>query len=209
MDLFDNDCNSPGGLESLNIKNALAKGANLGFTMAYSRIQKSSVYREENFKLLKRIAFGQVFFDLVLITIGIHFSGGGISPVPLVYIIYIGLISIFFPATLLIVLNMIALSLYCGLIQAYMTGLLVPIVPWVMQDIFVNDTFLRNTELIYVVAMLVNGLVIFIHVQKVQAGWQDADLQSNYLARLHALAKVGLEYHVTENLYRILSNESC
>ncbi len=184
-------------------------GANLGFTMAYSRIQKSSVYREENFKLLKRIAFGQVFFDLVLITIGIHFSGGGISPVPLVYIIYIGLISIFFPATLLIVLNMIALSLYCGLIQAYMTGLLVPIVPWVMQDIFVNDTFLRNTELIYVVAMLVNGLVIFIHAQKVQAGWQDADLQSNYLARLHALTKVGLEYHETDNLYLILANETC
>src|SRR5258706_1768280 len=97
-------------------------GANLGFTMAYSRIQKSSVYREENFKLLKRIAFGQVFFDLVLITIGIHFSGGGISPVPLVYIIYIGLISIFFPATLLILLNMIALSLYSTVMLRFMAG---------------------------------------------------------------------------------------
>ena len=181
--------------------------ANLVFTTIYRRIRKSVAYQENSFERLKRIAFGQVCFDLVLITLGIHFTGGWISPVPLVYIIYVGLISIFFPATLLIVLNILALLLYCGLLQAYTAGLLVPVVPAIMKDIIINDAILRNTEYIYVIAMLVNGLVIFVHAQKVQASWQDADLESNYLDRLHALARVGLEQRETENLYLALANE--
>src|SRR6185295_6018241 len=100
-----------------------------------------------------------------------------------------------------IALNTTALVLYCGLTQAYVTGILTPVTPWIMQNIIVNDSFLRNTEIVYVLAVVVNGLVIFIHAQKVQAGWQDADAQSNYLDRLHALTKVGLEYHETNNLY--------
>lgn len=183
--------------------------ANLAFTLAYSRIRKSGRNREENFKLLKRIAFGQVVFDLLLITVGIHFSGGGISPFPLLYILYIGSISIFFPVTFLIVLNIIALILYCGLMQGYIAGILVPITPWIMQDILVNNTFLTRTELMYVIVMIVNALIIFLHAQKAQAGWRDADAQSNYLDRLHALAKVGLEYHETDNLYQILVNQTC
>jgi diguanylate cyclase (GGDEF)-like protein len=184
-------------------------GATFVFTLAYRHIQKSSDYREENFKLLKSLAFVQVLSDLVFIAIAIHFSGGRISPFPLIYILYIGSISIFFPTSLLIALNTVAIILYCGLMEAYMPGTLVPVIPGVMQNIVVNDTFLRNTEFMYVTAMIVNGLVIFIHAQKVQAEWQDADAQSNYLDRLHSLTKIGLEYHETDSLYQILANETC
>jgi diguanylate cyclase (GGDEF)-like protein len=196
-------------LQTINLFLIIFIGASLGFTIAYGRIRKLSGYQEERFRLLKRIAFGQAFFDLLFITVAIHFSGGRISPFPLLYILYIGSISIFFPATLLIALNTIALMLYCGIMQAYMVGMLVPITSRVMQDIVVNDTFLRNTEILYIVVMIVNGLVIFLHAKKVQAGRQDADAQSNYLDRLHALTKVGLEYHQMDNLYRILADETC
>ncbi len=183
--------------------------ATCAFTLAYHRIQKSFDYSEENFKLLKSIALGQILSDLVFIALAIHFSGGRMSPFPLIYILYLGSISIFFPTTFLSMLNAVAIILYAGIMQAYMFGILVPVVPGTMQNIVVNDAFLRNTELIYVAAMIVNGLVIFMHAQKVQAEWQDADAQSNYLDRLHALTKVGLEYHETDSLYQILANETC
>jgi diguanylate cyclase (GGDEF)-like protein len=184
-------------------------GATLGFTIAYKRIRKSTGYHEEKFSLLRHIAFGQALFDLIFITIMMHFTGGGISPAPLLYILYIGSLSIFFPTTLLVALNTIALVLYCGMVQSYMWGMLVPITPSIMQDIIVNDTLLRNSEIMYAIVMIVNGLVIFLHAKKVQAGWQDADTQSNYLDRLHALTKLGLEYHEMDDLYRILANETC
>src|SRR5687767_9502458 len=125
------------------------------FTLAYHRIQKSFDYREENFKLLKSLAVGQIISDLVFIAIAIHFSGGRMSPFPLIYILYLGSISIFFSTTFLIILNAIAVILYAGLMQAYMFGILVPVIPATMQNILANDAFLRNTELIYVVAMIV------------------------------------------------------
>jgi diguanylate cyclase (GGDEF)-like protein len=183
--------------------------ANLVFAILYDRFGKSRVYQERSFRLLKGIAVGQACFDLVLITVGIHFTGGEISPLPLVYIIYIGLISVFFPSVFLIALNSIALVLYFGLMQAYVAGVLVPIVPAIMKNLVVPGSIARNAEFFYVVAMLVNGLVIFIQAKKVQGRWQEADQESNYLDRLHALTKVGLEYHEADNLYWVLANEIC
>lgn len=181
----------------------------IGCGSAYHRIEKSSGDQEENFKLLKRIAFCQVFFDLVLITVGIEFSGGGISPFPLLYILYIGTISIFFPPKLLVVLNGVAIFLFCGLMQLYIAHLVIPVTPWFIQDIVIGDNFLRNTELAYVSAMILNGTVIYAYNQKVRLGWQDADSQTNYLNRLHNLTKAGLKYHQTDNHYQILVEEIC
>jgi diguanylate cyclase (GGDEF)-like protein len=183
--------------------------ANIGFTGAYVRIKKSGIYREKNFELVKYLALGQACFDLVLVTIGIHFSGGGISPLPLMYIIYTGLVSVFFSPVFLVVLNSIALVLYCGLMQAYLTGILKPIVPAIMSQIIVNDTLLRSAEAIYAIAMVVNCLIIFFHARRMQVKWQEADRETNYQDRLHALTKVGLGYHETDDLNVVLANEIC
>jgi diguanylate cyclase (GGDEF)-like protein len=196
-------------LQTVGLFLLLFIGATLGFTIAYNRIRKSSDYRAETFTLLKYIAFGQVFFDLFIITITIHFSGGGISPFPLLYILYISSISIFFPPILLIILNTLALILYYTMMQAYMSGLLLPVVPEMMQGIIVDQIFIRNAELMFATALVINGLVVFIHARKIQAGWQDADTQSHYLDRLHELTKIGLEYRDTDSLYQILADKTC
>lgn len=188
---------------------ATVMGASSLLTLAYFRIQKSVGLEQKRLKLLRRIAFAQASLDLVLVTIGIHFTGGGISPLPLIYIVYIGSTSIFFPTTSLILLNTVALVLYCGSTQAYATGMLTPVTPEIMRGMIVNDAFLRSTQLVYLTAIIFNGLVIFVHAQKVHTGWKDADAQSNYLNRLHDLTKLGLEYHETDNLYQILANETC
>jgi len=184
-------------------------GVNLGFVMAYRHIRKSTGRQEENFRQLKYLAFGQAFLDLLWITIAIHFSGGKISAFPLLYVLYIGSISIFFYTTSLIVLNVIALIFYCGLIQVYSAGTLIAVNPPMMQDVVANGFYIETMVVMYTIVIIVNGLAIFIHAKKVQAGWQDADSQRNYLDRLHDLTKVGLEYHKTENLYQILANKTC
>lgn len=181
----------------------------LGLMLIYRSIQQSGRDRGTKFKLLKRVAFGQAIFDLILITMAIHFSGGGLSPLPLLYVLYIGANSILFSMGYLLVLNTISVFLYSGLIQLYMIRMIAPVDPSFMQDVIINDSFLRNTQIAFIFIMLINAIVIYIYIQKMQLGWQDADLQRGYLDRLHNLTKMGLEYHQTGNLYQILADETC
>jgi diguanylate cyclase (GGDEF)-like protein len=196
-------------LQTIGLFLLVFMGVNLGFEMAYRHIRKSTGNQEEKFRLLKHIAFAQAFSDLLWITIAIHFTGGKISAFPLLYVLYIGSISIFFSTTSLIMLNVIALIFYCGLIQVYSAGTLIAVNPPMMRDVVANGFYIETMVVMYITVIIVNGLAIFIHAKKVQAGWQDADSQRNYLDRLHDLTKVGLEYHKTENLYQILANKTC
>jgi diguanylate cyclase (GGDEF)-like protein len=182
---------------------------NLAVTLAYRGIEISAGDRAKKFRLLKRIAFGQAVFDLMYITAGIHFSGGGVSPLVLLYILYIGASSILFPAGFLFVLNIISVFLYCGLMQVYLARIAIPAAPWFMQNGIINDSFLRSSQVVFVIIMILHGVVIYTYIQKMQLGWQDADLQRGYLDRLHNLTKVGLEYRQTSSLYQILADETC
>ncbi len=187
----------------------LSIAANIGFSLTYRGIETSMGDRAKKFRLLKRIAFGQAILDLIFVTVIIHFSGGSISPFTLLYILYIGASSILFSTGFLFFLNTISVFLYCGLMQVYMAHIAAPVAPWFMQDIIISDNFLRNTQFSFVVIMLLNGVVIYTYIQRMQLGWQDADLQRGYLDRLHNLTKVGLEYHQTTSLYQILADETC
>lgn len=196
-------------LKIIGILLVVSIAISLGFIWVYKNIQKAGLDRGIKFKLLKRVAFGQSVLDLTLITLAIHFSGGGLSPFPLLYVLYIGANSILFSVSSLLFLNTISVLLYWGLIQMYVVHLADPINPWFMQSVIINDTFSRNTQLAFVVIMLINAIVISTYIQKMQIGWQDADLQRHYLDRLHNLTKMGLEYHQTSNLYQILADETC
>jgi diguanylate cyclase (GGDEF)-like protein len=196
-------------LNTIGLILALSMVANLGFALAYHSIRTSTSDRTKKFRLLKRVAFGQALLDLILITVWIHFSGGSISPFALLYVLYIGANSILFPADFLFLFNTISVFLYCGLMQVYIADIAIPVVPRFMQGIILSNNFLRNAQFSFVMIMLLNGVVIYTYIQKMQFEWQDADLQRNYLDRLHNLTKAGLEYHQTSSLYQILADETC
>lgn len=180
----------------------------LGFMLVYRRIQNVSD-RGKRFRRLKRVALVQAILDLILITVAIHFSGGGLSPLPLLYVLYIGANSILFSVGYLLLLNLISVVLYSGLMQLYLTHITLPVAPLFIQAVIINDSFLRNTQIAFIVIMLINVIVISVYIQKMQLGWQDADLQRNYLDRLHNLTKMGLEYRQASNLYQMLVDETC
>lgn len=183
--------------------------ATIGYSFIRGRIQKSNDEPKNRFKWLKLIAFGQAAFDLVLLTIAIHLSGGGISPLALLYIIYIGSTSVFFPVNLLIVLNILSAILYFGLMQLYVAHLATPVIPPILQNIQITDNFETLAIYVYSITMAINGFVIYLFARQVQAGWRNADLQARYLEQLHHLAKLGLEYHQTDSLYQILADSIC
>ena len=74
----------------------LTLGALAGFIFAYRRIGAlhGELYRA--YKFLQWVAFAQVALDLLLITAGICLSGGILSPLPILYILYLGAVSVFF-----------------------------------------------------------------------------------------------------------------
>lgn len=195
-------------LETISVLFFLSIALNLGFISTYNKIQRSAAERSSKFSRLKRVVFGQAIIDLMLITLVIHYSGGGLSPFPLLYVLYLGASSILFSVNALLFLNAVSIVFYCGLIELYVLHLTTPVDPWFMQSVIINDSFSRNTQLAFLVIMVINAVVIVTYIQRIQFGWQDSDLQRHYLDRLHNLTKMGLEYHQTNYLYQILANET-
>lgn len=198
-----------GGIGLLNLGSLalLTAGATYIFSLGYQRVEKSLASPDVRTLWLKRIATWQALLDLVLITVAIHVTGGPASPLPLLYIISIGAISTFFPPRELMSLNLIAILLYTCLMQGYGFGLFSPTQPILPSAIIVTKSILDDLQIFYVCAMVLNGLLIAAHAQKVQKDWQVVDSQNTYLDRLHGLTKLGLERMELAELHKTLATE--
>jgi diguanylate cyclase (GGDEF)-like protein len=177
------------------------------FSLEYHRIEKSSAPLDVRTRWLKRAATGQALSDLLLITAAIYITGGPASPVPLMYIICIGAISTFFPPRELMSLNLIAILLYTCLMQSYGLGLISPVETFFPSEIVITRVLLNNLQIFYVCAMVINGLLIAAHSQKIQMDLQVMDSQNTHLDRLHGLAKLGLERMELAELHKVLAAE--
>jgi diguanylate cyclase (GGDEF)-like protein len=177
------------------------------FSLEYRRIEKSSAPLDVRTHWLKRTATWQVLSDLLLITAAIYITGGPASPGPLMYIICIGAISIFFPPRELMSLNLVAILLYACLMQSYALGLISPTQTILPSDIIFTKSFLNKLEILYIGAMVLNGVLIAAHSKKIQTDWQAVDCQNVYLDRLHGLTKLGLERMELAELHKTLATE--
>jgi diguanylate cyclase (GGDEF)-like protein len=185
----------------------LAMGGTYAFTLAYHSIEKSSAPLDKRSRRLKRVATWQALLDLLFITAVVHFTGGPISPVPVMYIISIGVISTFFPLRELISLNLIAVLLYGCLMQSYQMDLISPVAITLPSGIIITKILISYLQIFYICAMLINGTLIAVHTKKTQSDWQAVDSQNTYLDRLHGLTKLGLESIDLTELYKTLATE--
>jgi diguanylate cyclase (GGDEF)-like protein len=198
-----------GGLSFFSLSGLclLTAGVTFLFWIEYRRIEKSSAPLNVRTRWLKWAATWQVVSDLLLITAAIHITGGPASPLPLLYLICIGAISTFFPPRELISLNLLAILFYVCLMQSYGFGLISPAQSILLSDIIIAKSAGGEIQILYVCAMLLNGLLIVAHSKKVQLDWQSADLQNIYLDRLYGLTKLGLERMELTELNKILATE--
>ncbi len=185
----------------------LAVGVTGLFSWAYHRIGKSSAPAEKRVRWLKQTVTWQIILDLLLITAAIQLSGGPASPFPLMYIIYIGVISTFLPPQRPFFLNLFAALLYGCLMQSYQLGWLSPAETLLSSNMIVTELLLKDLQVFYLCAILLNGLFIAAHAQKTHWNWQVVDAQNVYLERLHGLTKLGLERMELTELHKLLATE--
>lgn len=179
----------------------------LVFSLGIKHIERSHAPIERRYQYLSWAAFSQSLTDVFLITIGIHLSGGPFSPLTLNYIIYLGVISTFYPTRQITILNLTAITIYSGLMLGYSYHLYQPAVfpSWLPPYIGLEYTPIVHSVNVFV--MLANGFIIFLHSRKAQLIWQDADIQNRYLDRLHNLSRIGLERVNSGELYMLLASE--
>lgn len=184
---------------------SLALATIIPFSFFYRFIERSTWPVEQRYRKLSRTAFIQGWLDILLITLVMHQTGGYASPIPLLYILQLGAISVFFPTRQLVILNLWTAVLYSGVMQAYIHGWLEPTNIPSQYESILGPEFAPRIWVIYLVAMLANWLMIATHSHKVQAAWSSADEQNQYLDSLHDLTRLGLEHEDLVNLYQTLA----
>jgi diguanylate cyclase (GGDEF)-like protein len=177
------------------------------FSRHYRQFEKSTAHMEARTRWLKQTVTLQVGFDLVLLTLCIHFSGGPASPIPLMYLIYLGALATFFSPRHLVSLTLFAMLLYSGLIFGYILGFAVPPFSVLWHDLVVAGPLITELAALYISAMVINCLAIIFHSYQIQRDWQASDSQNVYLSRLHGLTRLGLERMELAELYRSLAEE--
>ena len=196
-----------GGLFNLWGVFLLEAGSIVFFSRLYGLIEKSPTSLEARTRRLKQALTFQVGFDLVLLTLSIHFSGGPASPIPLMYLIYLGALATFFSPRHLVSLTLVAMSLYSGLMLSYTLGITTPPFSILWHDLAVSGPLLTKLGVFYTCAMVINCLSIVSHAYNIQRGWHTSDSQNNYLSLLHGLTRLGLERMELAELYRSLAEE--
>lgn len=186
---------------------AAALGIIIPFSFFYRSLERAAWTDEEHYKKLLHTAFVQGWLDILLITLFLHHTGGYASPLALLYLLQLGTISVFFPWRQLIFLNLWAILLYSGIMQAYIQGWLWPsYLPRQAEDLL-GPEFAPMIWIMYLIAIFSNCLMIATHSRRVHTAWSGVDAQNQYLDRLHSLTRLGLERGELTNLYSILAAE--
>jgi len=179
----------------------------LPFSFFYRDIERSAWPAERQCQVALRVALLQACLDILLITLFMHHTGGYASPLALLYLLQLGVISVFFPSRQLVFLNLWAITLYTGVMQAYIQGWLTPSYLPLQANNLLGREFAARIWMMYLIAIIANWLMISTHSRRVHAAWSGVDAQNQYLDRLHGLTRLGLEREDLPNLYQTLADE--
>jgi len=175
-------------------------------TLLFMRFYRSLHKRDasEQQRALSHAFFWQVFIDFIIIAVGIHVTGGPLSPLPMLYILYISVLSVIFPLRPLLFLNTTAIVLYAGLMEAYLAGWLQPFPPPAVFNIVLPRTFARGLEFLTVSAMILDGIMVSGRSWQIHQSWAKAEAQGKFLDRLNEIVRLSLTQLDVHQLYQIL-----
>lgn len=187
----------------------LYMGVTYGFARLYRWVGNFPGDQAQPYGYFIAIAFTQGLIDILVLTLSVYVTGGILSPMPLLYIVYLGAVAVFFPVRLLVLLDMAAILMYTALMQGILAGLITPIIPSSVADVYVNAAFVQKTEITYIAAMVLSGVIVAAYSAKIHQGWWQADAQNEYLDHLHLLTRLGLEHHEINDLSETLTRRTC
>jgi len=154
----------------------------LAFTWFYRQMLQGKF---TNFKKQthQSLFFVHVLIDIGLITIGTCITGCAYSLLPLVYILYFGMLEFFFKPLILLALNSLAIGFYLGAI--YLSGSASP--GWTLQ----GDSSYGFMPVILVVLIL-NTILVWIRPQQNQRQWWAMKDKNDFLSELALLSRTAI-----------------
>jgi diguanylate cyclase (GGDEF)-like protein len=138
-------------------------------------------------RALMNLFFGHVVLDIGLISIGTCLTGGVYSLLPLVYILYFGVLEIFFRPLILLGLNGLALSVYLGLVYFNACRVFDGVPGWV----FLDGSGYGFVPVILVVLIL-NAALVALRSRQIHGRWQQIKSDNDFLTELTLLSRTAI-----------------
>ncbi len=181
---------------------------NIISTLAYEHYKNhASTYTPKKIAVLQWWTYFQTLADLLLLTAGIHYTGGIHSPGIYLLLIYIAGMAITYGTVLPVaIFTAISMVLFTGLFIAYKHHLLTPI------GIFSSPADNLPPSASFTVTIIaVDGLLLTMagitlaQSHRLRKLWEESEAQRAFFASLHQLSRHGLQYHDLYQTVRFLS----
>lgn len=148
----------------------------------------------------------QVFCEVLLILCAIHWSGGLLSPISLIYLLYIGMMAVVFPPRQQAILTLYIVVIYILLAESYIRGWWQPMGLLGERPFTFPISLMRTIEISFAVSFVLCSLLVTDRAQQLHRAWVDAAEKGEFLNRLNELMQRGLTTTDLQTLCQMLSD---
>ncbi len=182
---------------------ALIAIASFFFNARYRRLQSGL----NTLLPLEGLVFWQAILDIAMVTYGIGLTGGSVSLLPLIYVLYFGALELFFGPWLLFGLNLVAISAYIGIVYAQAWRWLI-FQPSLLPETWQAVEYPYNPLMWFILLVLtLNTILVVTRSQYIRRKWLETELENAFLSRLNRLSHTAMTDFEDGIAFQQLANE--
>lgn len=179
-----------------------------GFRLLYRSAQKNQARDPVKAGQRLRFYFGlQFLLEAPVILFAIHLSGGPLSPLVLLYILYVGMLAVVFPTRLLVIMTAYVVLTYSVLMETYIRGWWLPELPFESLAVVLTPQFMRGFQVVFLLTLIFSSILVAARARQLHNAWADATEKSEFLDRLNELARQSLTSTDMKALCQILADQ--
>jgi len=178
----------------------------LAFELAFQRSARLDTDGLGRQKHLLNLFMLEVIADITLINIGIQFSGGPASVLPLVAALYIGVVASILPPYHLTVATLFQMLVFFGLMESYRQGFLSPLYPGAVVIASFPATFITWLEISYTLMLGAISLLISASTRQIRQAWEQSEKERVFLDHFNRIIEEVLATPDTLDLYQALAD---
>jgi diguanylate cyclase (GGDEF)-like protein len=172
--------------------------------LRYARIDRSE--NKNKLEHAQNTFLIQSLIDTAVLVASMHLTGGTLSAMPMVLIIYIGTLATVFPRRQWFILNAVAIVFYTLMAGSHNAGYLHP-PQFPLTNFELPNHFGVSIQAAYTLLLVFNGLLVSQRSAWLQRTWYASDEQRIYLDRLNALMQLGLSHTGSRDLSQTLADQ--
>jgi len=171
--------------------------------LLYIHLQKENNFRRGTTTLWGLLIF-QILADWAAFVIGIHVSGGPLSPAPILMVLHVGVLAVVLPSPMLYGLLAFEAGLYVLQIEAYLRGWLQPLrLPHQFQ-VAIPPSDLRGIVILFTLGIILNGLLVSYQARELHAARRAAEQKGEFMNHMSAVIYRSLSYASFPEIYQML-----